>query len=166
VLEHRANDQHGGADMDSITEKLCRKCKTVKNITEFRKRKSSNNRFGVEYDCIECENKRRALYRETHREKIKEYDKLYTHRPDKNKTKDNHYRLKYGITLDDYKVLYKNQNGKCVACGIDKDVLFVDHDHKTGRIRGLLCRDCNFALGHVRDNPSTLEKLIRYLKNS
>jgi hypothetical protein len=60
------------------------------------------------------------------------------------------------------------QNGVCAACfktcSIKKN-LAVDHDHKTGKVRGLLCQNCNVALGHARENPDVLRRLAEYLTN-
>lgn len=73
---------------------------------------------------------------------------------------------KYGITLEDYEVLLKNQGGVCGICGKPPKpdrALDVDHDHKTGKVRGLLCHNCNYrVLGRT-----TLEKfrlVVNYLE--
>ena len=86
--------------------------------------------------------------------------------------RDNHpeirrgYRLrnKYGLTLADYQQMLDAQSGSCAGCerGFTSEP-FVDHDHATGKVRALLCRGCNTALGHVRDDPEVLQKLIHYL---
>ena len=56
------------------------------------------------------------------------------------------------------------QQSKCAACGKKTELLVVDHDHTSGAVRGLLCTNCNLALGHVNDNPDLLLKAIAYLK--
>lgn len=72
---------------------------------------------------------------------------------------------KYGISEEEYSRLHELQNGKCAVCGKELDHnLCVDHDHKTGKIRGLLCDKCNLALGNVDDNLEILLKLIEYLR--
>jgi hypothetical protein len=79
------------------------------------------------------------------------------------------YRLisKYGKTLDEYNAMWFSQNGCCGGCGKHatefSKALGVDHDHITGQIRGLLCDNCNRALGHVYDNPEILQRLMVYL---
>lgn len=83
-----------------------------------------------------------------------------------NKDKVKASRLKrYGITLTEYNELLKRQNGGCAICGYDNDGkdLYVDHDHKTGTVRGLLCNGCNFGLGHFCDCVDRLEGAILYL---
>lgn len=76
------------------------------------------------------------------------------------------YRLKqlYGITVEEYDRLLFQQDGKCAICRNHHRLgcrdLFVDHDHATGRVRGLLCSLCNQFLGRIQDNP---QSLIDYL---
>lgn len=87
---------------------------------------------------------------------------------DKNKERDRRLRRKYGIDLQAYLVLLAEQNGKCAICGRTsgssrRTSLVVDHDHRTGAIRGLLCGQCNRVLGFVDDNPRTLRAALVYL---
>jgi hypothetical protein len=69
-----------------------------------------------------------------------------------------HTLKKLGMSLGDI----PPQPKVCDVCGSDFRIS-LDHDHKTKRFRGWLCGNCNWALGHVKDNPETLEKLARYL---
>lgn len=74
----------------------------------------------------------------------------------------------YGLPPGTYGILYSFQGGTCAGCrrarGISKK-LAVDHDHSTGRVRGLLCSTCNRLLGHFRDDPETFLRLAAYLKS-
>lgn len=76
----------------------------------------------------------------------------------------------YGITAEEYKILYEAQGGRCAICrratGATRR-LAVDHDHKTGRVRGLLCKPCNrYGLGmFARDNPEIFDRAANYLRN-
>lgn len=77
------------------------------------------------------------------------------------------YVLKtYGLKIGEYDKLYVAQGGACYICqratGKTKK-LAVDHDHETGYVRGLLCGPCNKLLGHVRDDPRTLQRAADYL---
>lgn len=81
---------------------------------------------------------------------------------------------RYGITEQEYGELYRAQGGKCAVCGKEnsgatqngkRKKMYVDHDHETGRVEGLLCNNCNFALGFVHDDPELLTKLVAYLEN-
>lgn len=75
----------------------------------------------------------------------------------------------YGITLIEYQEMLVRQNNRCFICGtLEKDCvknrLFVDHDHTTGKVRGLLCHHCNALLGLAKDDPEILIKTISYLR--
>lgn len=73
----------------------------------------------------------------------------------------------YGLTEARYLEILESQGSKCPGCGLTPEELgarlVVDHDHATGKIRGLLCVACNAALGQVRDNPVILASLVEYL---
>lgn len=76
---------------------------------------------------------------------------------------------KFNLEWEDYLLLGKLQDWACCGCGLqskeeDTNVLHVDHDHKTGQVRGLLCGPCNRALGLLKDNTKTLSNLINYLE--
>ena len=78
------------------------------------------------------------------------------------------YNLKrYGLTLEDYISLLNSQGNKCAICGgSDSRALNVDHDHQTGRIRGLLCTKCNTALGLLDEDTCCLRAALKYLEGS
>jgi hypothetical protein len=76
------------------------------------------------------------------------------------------YERKYGITTSDYEALITEQDGLCAICRepcVTGKRLSVDHDHKTGQIRGLLCYQCNVGLGNFKDRKELLESAVRYL---
>lgn len=79
---------------------------------------------------------------------------------------------KYGMTLQEYDEMLKNQDGKCAICGMNAEdngrygVLYVDHNHQTGKIRGLLCENCNFGLGIFKDNIDILNNAVKYLEDN
>ena len=73
-------------------------------------------------------------------------------------------KIRYGITKADYEKMLFVQMGLCAICLMKpKNKLHVDHDHLTGKVRGLLCGNCNKALGLLRDNTDFLSKAIEYL---
>ena len=80
------------------------------------------------------------------------------------------YRKKYGITLEEYNKMFAHQNGCCLICDQHQTVLnkglSVDHCHTTGKVRGLLCNNCNLMLGFAKDKIDTLSNSIRYLKTN
>ena len=78
-------------------------------------------------------------------------------------------KWRYGITPDDYQRMMEEQGGVCKICGnppSGRFALSVDHDHRTQRVRGLLCGKCNFAIGHANDNPALLRKMAKYLEEA
>ena len=71
----------------------------------------------------------------------------------------------YGISKEAYHQKLEEQGGLCAICeSVFEKSLAVDHNHKTGEIRGLLCEHCNFGIGKFRDNPKTMESAVRYLR--
>lgn len=107
-------------------------------------------------------------YRNTDKfkEKSKEYSKKYRER-NKDIEKNGHLKRKFGITLDQYKKMQKDQKNLCAICELPevpgKD-LSVDHCHSTGSIRGLLCFNCNSSLGKFNDSIEVLLRAIKYLQ--
>ena len=81
-------------------------------------------------------------------------------------------KKKYGIGLNEYKTLFEKHGGVCAICGCVETQMIrgttlslaIDHCHETGRIRGLLCSQCNRGLGLFRDNPEHLERAAEYLR--
>lgn len=88
----------------------------------------------------------------------------------KDKTRAQHLNKKYDMTPDDYNALFEQQDGRCLGCMTHQSELskplYVDHNHKNGYIRGLLCHSCNSALGYAKDDPVILGYLIDYLKGT
>jgi hypothetical protein len=78
---------------------------------------------------------------------------------------------RYGISVEVYSQLLASQGGGCAICGAlaahsNTEKLFVDHNHETGKVRGLLCHCCNAMLGYAKDNTSNLCKGIQYLERT
>lgn len=74
---------------------------------------------------------------------------------------------KYGITPIQYDEMHNRQKGRCVICGSTPKArarLDVDHNHQTGKVRGLLCMNCNAGLGHFRDSENLLRFALHYLE--
>jgi hypothetical protein len=106
------------------------------------------------YLCNTCNANRSRQWAANNPAKLKE-----THRKTKLKTK-------YGISIEEYETMHIKQNGRCFLCESESErrPLNVDHCHKTGKVRKLLCDKCNLALGLVGDSVELLENFIRYLK--
>jgi len=77
-------------------------------------------------------------------------------------------KRRYGITLDDLHKMERAQGGRCAICDEKpkKGRLVVDHDHVTGRVRGLLCRSCNYCLGGFRDSTDLVARALKYLRRA
>lgn len=75
-----------------------------------------------------------------------------------------HLKRQYGMIQKEYEEMLEKQNHKCSICATHIDNPCVDHDHKTGKVRGLLCRTCNSGLGHFKDNERILVSAAEYLR--
>ena len=78
-----------------------------------------------------------------------------------------HLKSRYGLTESEFNTILTQQNGKCAICLEDPDRrgMAIDHCHKTGKIRGLLCHHCNSVLGHARESLRVLSRAVSYLQN-
>jgi len=95
------------------------------------------------------------------------YDKMYKQKHTKKHQKQNRSSYlvrKYNMTLEDYNKLYQKQRGKCIICGRWQPKLYVDHDHTTGKVRALLCNECNVGIGCLQDSSKICSKAVKYLK--
>jgi len=103
-------------------------------------------------------------------EKQKEWSKKLDATPERKKEeKERHLLRTYNMTLEQWNFLYSNQNGICANPHCDKVMLggdvHVDHDHETGKVRGLLCARCNTDLGRLEDK-NRIEGLYLYLEKT
>lgn len=129
---------------------LCGECES----SHFRLSKVSKS--GYVSCCKTCERERDAKYKAAKsREKREQESK---------EAKDRLLQQHYGISLDEFQDLLKQQDNRCAICKILLDDPHVDHDHNTGIIRGILCNNCNVALGLFKDDILILEEAIKYLK--
>lgn len=145
--------------MQSVTEKWCPKCESFKSLDDFHK--NARKKDGLEYMCKACNSKRVSLQQK----------KTYTAEIGRNLN----LKRMYGISHKDYLELFERQGGVCAACGQAETAinyrtkqvqnLHVDHCHKTGRVRALLCQDCNIAYGQLREDPERIRKLLRYAES-
>ena len=134
--------------------KTCSKCRKQKWSSEFHIHKGKGD--GHRSVCKNCDSR-------------KQYNR-YTYKGRRNR---NLLEI-YNITLEDYELMLKSQNGVCAICKRPEtiknknnkiDPLSVDHCHTTGKIRGLLCRECNRLLGML-EKEKWIEKAKEYLKNN
>lgn len=142
------------------TLRSCTKCKTTKPLSEFslsRRARGTQN----------------AVYR-SNCKKCASLDTIEWHKRNPGRVEANRRtrNLKlYGMTKQDYVDLLHKQGGGCAICGTDRGGqksgkvmrMSVDHDHRTGAFRGILCNRCNRAIGLLGDDPILLRKAISYL---
>ena len=132
-----------------LVTKVCRICKETFPTDFFYKHKNTKDR--LKHECKECFKILNNAYFLANKEVRIE------------KRKDYHFRSSYGITKQDVEKLKEKQNFKCMIC---EDIvnLVVDHDHKTGKVRALLCNPCNQGIGSLKDDPEILDKAANYLR--
>ena len=106
------------------------------------------------------------VYREYARKRMKKWREDHP-KQEKKYARKAHLKRRYGISEDLFQFLVDQQGNKCAICGKPeptRPVLSVDHNHRTGKVRGLLCSKCNLGLGYFQDNPTTLDKASEYLR--
>lgn len=130
--------------------KVCAVCQEKKPVIEFHKHPT--NRDGLDSRCRSC--------LQAYHQQRRASDPDFIRRRD--------LKRRYNLTIAGYDALLEEQEHRCAICGQQPEgkPLAVDHCHETKTVRGLLCRECNIALGLFQDNPDTLEKAITYLVKS
>lgn len=153
--------------------KVCTKCGASRQISAYSKDRSKPD--GRHSQCKLCH---RAHYeamvlRRTAEEHQRAKDRSRQWRLDNPKRASRTVRnatlkKKYGITADEYDRMFSAQGNSCAICGRSEHggngAFHVDHDHKTGKIRAILCQGCNTSLGHMNEDPSLLRKAATYLE--
>ena len=154
-------------------DKLSSKCRQC--AAEYRKIYYYNDQEAAISKTIEWQRKNPDRYNARNRKWCSENkDKIratvkrfYFNHPTRRRVKT---LKKYGLTIETYNQMLFEQNGKCVICGIPQEEMMrpfaVDHCHRTGKVRGLLCFCCNTMLGKVNDNVNILISAIEYLERS
>lgn len=148
-----------------MMNKLCPNCKKDLPISMFNK---ANRRDGFQTYCRNCHNTmQREKYSKDPMAKVKRQIRA-GRRKDKDPLVQRRAELKrlYSITLEDYVKLFSKQNGVCAICFEEcktRKSLSVDHNHVTGKVRGLLCNRCNRAIGMFNDDPAILERAKKYI---
>lgn len=149
-------------------EKECRTCLETKPVEEFYLTSAGHPRS----DCKQCAKaKRRAEYasnpvkRERAKKNAANWQKKNPERNAEIRRRNKHkYRVReYGIDFDRWTEMLVEQSGRCAVCLSPMLNPCVDHCHATGRVRGLLCKDCNTGIGHLKDDIERLRAAIEYL---
>jgi uncharacterized protein YbaR (Trm112 family) len=147
--------------------KECPKCEHALSLTEFNK---SNRRDGYQTYCRSCHNNmQREKYALDPGQKIKRQIRANRRKNrDPFVAKKSELKRLYGITFEDYIEMLVEQDQVCAICKEEcktRKMLSVDHDHQSGKVRGLLCNRCNRAIGMMKDDIVILENAIQYLSD-
>ena len=131
--------------------KKCTTCKIIKSDIHFHIDSTRSDKLSNK--CKICRSKYQRNYYLNHLDKIKNRD----------------LKKNYGISIEERNQKQINQDNKCLICHKDflllnKKDIHVDHDHSTGKIRGILCKKCNSMIGLANDNILILSNAINYLK--
>lgn len=116
-----------------VDHKFCRSCRQVLPLSDWARRQKSTD--GYDSRCRSCATARNRAY---------------------------HIARTYGMTVEEVDALVEAQGGACAICQV-ADAIHIDHDHTTGRVRGVLCFRCNAALGQFDEQPSYLLRAVSYL---
>lgn len=149
--------------------KTCQKCLKNKSIAEFHPRRYKSGHTGVKSKCKTCRHDERMEWRASNpkdNDRNKAYNKANADEIRGKKFVKKYWpNMTWQEALAEWNRMYQEQNGLC-AFGHKVKILHVDHCHKTGKVRGLLCYNCNNGIGRLKDDVSVLEKAIIYLKKA
>lgn len=154
--------------------KQCRLCKHFKPGSSFFKNgfRRLDGTSKTRNECKSCNTKAHAEYVEKNRSTINEQmRKRYRGKPGEKERMQWYSRQKfYGVSKENFEKMFKTQKGCCAICKIaqssTKHTFNIDHDHDTGKIRGLLCMRCNRGMGLLRDDKVILSNALKYLKKN
>ncbi len=139
LQREREKELRRSTDWEFPSNKQCSKCGRSLPVNAFNR--DAGNKDGLAPYCREC---------------FLERQRKHT------------YAKKYGLTVAEYDELLERQKGQCAVCGRTREdagrFLAVDHCHNTGNVRGLLCQECNLALGYMRESPELLRRAADYLE--
>ena len=139
-----------------LETRVCRVCKKQKNLLDeyYLSRRDPTKKSSYSYECKECTVKRTVEYNREHSTSVR----------------SQYLKRNYGLTFEEFEAMLSDQDNCCAICKSTKPLgrhkrFNVDHHNKTGNVRGLLCSNCNTALGLVDDNIHTLKSMIKYLES-
>jgi len=132
----------------------CKKCTLVKLATDFYR--DSATKSGYKSSCKKCSSALATDWKQKNKEYTAEYNKKYK------------LQYNYGLSVDEYNNLLVEQENRCAICFTSVEQLprglVVDHNHTTGKARGLLCHACNVALGMLKESEDNLMGALSYLR--
>jgi hypothetical protein len=146
--------------------KRCWACKETKPEAEFSKNKGFHD--GLSHTCRACNNARSAAHNKKNRATLAA-KALARYHANKDRYADYSLKRHYGLSRGDYDAMLAAQDGRCAICGstspngVRIKRFHVDHCHATGRVRGLLCENCNKGIGLFHDDTDLIHAAINYL---
>lgn len=168
----------------TVESVVCSKCQQALPPEAFTR--DARNSTGLQSQCRACRKPAADAWREQHphasrdwkranRDHVRDYKRQY-HKDNPEKQRHSRLRRQFDLTPEQYDAMLSSQNGGCAICGGQERradprtgqayALAVDHDHETGRVRGLLCSNCNRALGWLNDDPDRLRSAASYLERT
>lgn len=145
----------------AIVKKGCGECRPCKYLRKRKYEKSNPERFNAQVRARRLRRNPEELKQinRKSRAKLIALDKDYQRK----------LNLKrYGLTIEQYDQILKEQGGGCAICRAKENgvgrLLYVDHCHGSGRVRGILCHNCNSGIGHFKDDPALMLKAIQYIE--
>ena len=154
--------------MRNMRKKTCTKCKKNLPATAEYFYRHKGRKDGLSSRCKGCERRRRQQNREGNRQCQRKYA-----RRNREEIQNRHYQKKYGLSSIQYNLMAMEQYGLCAICDQPETIkdqsgrilpLAVDHDHIANKVRGLLCGNCNRAIGIMKDNSGLLRLAAAYLE--
>lgn len=152
----------------------CRPCyRPIKRATDAEQYKKHKPKRRVSMKAYYDANRERELersrkWRQENAERMRAYRRTPQRRASQIAGQRRRRLVKHGLSLEAYDSMLENQGGGCAICGTKTPgartgVFAIDHCHKTGRVRGLLCTNCNNGIGRFHDDPDRLQRAARYL---
>ena len=123
-------------------------------LADTRRRRSTGGTY-----CLEC-----AKRMSQDRRRSRGIPKKSTHQDKPLNSRVSHLKRSYGLTIQQVSDLLSSQDNKCAICSTTNFKACIDHDHRTGIVRGILCRSCNIGLGFMKDDIDHLKSAIKYLE--
>lgn len=147
-------------------QKTCNKCQIKKNLNEFYLKRKV---------CKTCRNKDQTIYNRLWRSLNKEKDRSYHKKYElinkislREKARERELKKLYNISSQEYNLALQTQSFLCAICMNPPNQnrnLAVDHNHITGKVRGLLCWNCNYSLGLLKEDINILQNMIKYIRD-
>ena len=144
--------------------KVCSTCNVEKGLEGFYKQ--VGGKYGVGKTCRPCRNIHRRKWSALNRDRENDTARKWREKNPR-RNLNNILVRNFGLKVEQYEKMFKDQNGACAICekqDTNGKRLAVDHDHKTGKIRGLLCDRCNRGIGLMQESISSLHNAVRYLE--